>query len=33
VNVGDNKVAVAGQPSDDDGIDGKDGKVVLAELC
>jgi hypothetical protein len=25
-------VAVAGQPSDDDGVDGKDGKVALAEL-
>jgi hypothetical protein len=27
------RVAVAGQPSDDDGIDGKDGKVVLVESC
>lgn len=26
------RVAVAGQPSDDDGVDGKDGKVALAEL-
>jgi hypothetical protein len=27
------RVAVAGQPSDDDGVNGKDGKVALVELC